>query len=237
MPQTMTYKYQDGQQDCHGYIATPDGNTPAPVVLVGHALSGCTDFERQRAEALAENGYIGFAIDIYGDGKNGRSFDEKFALMDVFLRDRTLLLQRATAALTAAQTIARTNGQIAGIGYCFGGLTMLDLARSGARMAGVVSFHGNLSAPPLPPQPIYSKVLALHGGNDPRVPVEQVIAFSEEMSSKNVDWQLYTYGNAMHSFTNPAMNYPDRGMVYHPLTAQRSWHAMLSFLDEIFTAA
>jgi dienelactone hydrolase len=127
------------------------------------------------------------------------------------------------------------DSRIAAIGFCFGGLCSLDLARAGADLKGVVSFHGLLGALDDNSHPIKAKILALHGHDDPMVPVEQVIAFEKEMTKAGADWQLHTFGNTQHAFTNPLANNPDFGTVYQPEADKRSWILMENFLAEIFT--
>jgi dienelactone hydrolase len=209
-----------------------------PGILIVHDWTGVTDFNRSKAEKLAELGYVGFAVDMYGNGANGKTKEEKSALMKPLVEDRKLLLLRLQSALKAIRELPFVDpNRIAIMGYCFGGLCALDLARSGADILGAVSFHGNLSRPSFTgDETIRAKVLALHGADDPLVPKTQVSDFEKEMTAKKVDWQLYVYGGAMHSFTNPLANDPDFGTVYNAKADHRSWRAMKDFLTEIFTA-
>lgn len=209
---------------------------PRPGVLVAHAWGGRSEFEDRRAEQLAELGYVGFALDLYGKGVRGGNADENAALMQPLLDDRLQLQKRMAAALDqlgGRKDVDRS--RMAAIGFCFGGLCVLDLARSGADVSGVASFHGLLGSPEQGgTADIAAKVLVLHGWQDPLATPEQVLAFSEEMSSRHADWQLHAYGKAMHAFTNPAANDVDHGLLYDPEVDHRSWDAMRLFLGEVF---
>ncbi len=226
------YSCADDSVGLRGQIAMPAGGGPAPVVMVAHAWGGCGKFEQECAERLSADGYIGFAVDVYGEGRCSDNIDEKSALMQPLLDNRALLLLRISAALDEARKLPGSNGKVAGIGFCFGGLTMLDLARSGADFAGLVSFHGALAPPGRPTNPIKVKLLVLNGHCDPMVPSEQVAEFQKEVSDAGADWQLVNYSDAMHSFSNPAVNEPSLGMMYHQRTAERAWRAMDNFLVE-----
>jgi len=140
------------------------------------------------------------------------------------------------AARAAAKQLSWVDAsQCAAIGFCFGGLCVLDLARTGSDLQGVVSFHGLLGAPGnTDGNVVKAKVLVLHGHDDPMVSVEQVIAFEQEMTRAGADWQLHCYGNTMHAFTNPLANDPKFGTVYQPDADRRSWQAMQNFLNELF---
>lgn len=227
--------YQEGNVDFEGFLAYEKSSEPKPLVLVAPDWSGRNEFACVYAEKLAELGYIGFAIDMFGQGKVGKTTEEKQQLMQPLINDRQLLRRRISAAFDKAKTISMVDStKIAAIGFCFGGLCVLDLARSGAKISGVVSFHGLLFGANLPAEKIHAKVLALHGFNDPMVQPDQVLAFEEEMTTANVDWQLYTFGNTMHAFTNPMANDPDLGTVYNPVAERRAIIAMKNFLQEIF---
>jgi dienelactone hydrolase len=162
---------------------------------------------------------------------------EAGSLSGIYRGNRPLMRACANAGLEVlrSHSLADTN-RIAAIGYCFGGTVVLEMARSGAELAGVVSFHGGLSTPnPGDAKNIKGKALVLHGADDPAVPPEQVIVFQDEMRKANVDWQMVTYGGAVHSFTNPdAGNDPSRGAAYNGKADKRSWEAMKLFFAEIF---
>lgn len=207
-----------------------------PIILVVHDWSGRNSFASQKAEELAELGYVGFAIDMYGKGKAGNTKEEKLALMQPLMNDRVKLRKRIQSALSAIKKIDEANpSKVGAIGFCFGGLCALDLARCGANVTGVVSFHGLLLPPNHQSTQIKAKILVLHGFDDPMVPPSQVIDFSEEMTQGKVDWQLIMYGNTMHAFMNPEANDPASGLLYNKTTAVRAWIAMKDFFAECFS--
>lgn len=227
--------YSCEQTEFSGYLAWNQATTTAPAVLICHAWGGRDEFCHERADALAELGYAAFALDVYGKGVRGGSVEENQALMRPLLEDRGLLRRRLAAALEAARAQPEVDAsRVAAIGYCFGGLCVLDMARDGADLGGVVSFHGLLSAPEtIANAPIQTRVLVCHGHDDPMVPPEQVLGFQQEMTAAGVDWQVHSYGHAQHSFTNPEANNPDLGAAYHPDADRRSWRAMTDFLAEV----
>ena len=199
--------------------------------------TGCNDFTCQKAQQMVEMGYIGFAIDMYGEGKLGKNNEEKSALIQPMIDDRQLLIKRITAAYQQLQKQPEVIvNKIAAMGFCFGGLCVIDLARSGADVLGVVSFHGLLF--PLPDtikqNTIQAKLLILHGYEDPMVPPDSVIAFTNEMTQTQVDWQLHMYGKTMHAFTNPLANDKNFGTVYSQVAERRALQSMVNFLDELF---
>jgi len=233
--QTAEYEYSEGETTCKGYLAWPDTPGPKACVLVAPAWGGRQAFENARAEKFAEMGYVGFAIDIYGDGITGGSVDENSKLMKPYLDDRALLQRRMQAAVAAASADERVDGdRIAAIGYCFGGLAVLDLARTGADVRGVVSMHG-LFMPPGNTEGVRigAKVLALHGWDDPMVPPDAVVALAKELSEAGADWQLHAYGHTKHAFTHPEANDPDLGAIYSEDADRRSWIAAGNFLTEV----
>lgn len=228
-------EYRDGDTILEGYFSPGASSTKKPLVMVVHDWSGRNEFACRKADQLAELGYAGFAIDMYGKGKTGNTKEEKSALIQPFMADRSVLLRRVLAAFDAAKKLPGIDSQkIAAIGFCFGGLCALDLARSGANVAGVVSFHGLLNAPEhLPKHNITAKILALHGYDDPMATHEHIITFCNEMTAANANWQMDMYGNTMHAFTNPQANDPGFGTVYNKQADERSWQAMKDFLNEI----
>lgn len=203
---------------------------PRPLVLVAGTFMGRTPFEEEKARALAELGYIAVAIDLYGVDHWPADMDQASAAMNAFNADRGELRDRLHAALDAAlATRAPIDPKrIAAIGFCFGGKCVLDLARSGADIAGVVSFHGLYDAPPFPNGAIKAKILALHGWEDPLAPPEAVLGLAREMTEAGADWQVHAYGHTVHAFTNPA-----RPGMYSPVFDARSWQAMRNFLTEV----
>lgn len=232
-----TVSYLDGDVVLEAFFAFDDallGRRPA--VLINHTWVGRDDFVAEKAKKLAALGYVGFAVDMYGKGVLGSSPEQNMQLMQPFMADRAMLQKRMLAALAAVKLMPWVDdSKIASIGFCFGGLCSLDLARTGVDIKGVVSFHGLLVAPEnVQAQPIKAKVLALHGRDDPLVPTEQVQAFEQEMTEAGADWQLHSYGHTVHAFTNPLANDPVFGTVYQADADRRSWIAMQNFLTEIF---
>jgi dienelactone hydrolase len=227
----------DGDVVLEAFFAVDDARTGRrPAVLINHTWVGRDEFVAGKAKKLAELGYVGFAVDMYGKGVLGSGPEENMKLMQPFMTDRAMLQQRMKAALAAVKLMPWVDdSKIAAIGFCFGGLCSLDLARTGVDIKGVVSFHG-LLVPPGNTQgaAIKAKILTLHGNDDPLVPAEQVLAFEQEMTEAGADWQLHTYGNTMHAFTNPLANDPAFGTVYQADADRRSWVAMQNFLTEIF---
>lgn len=231
------YLYHHDNLELKGFLAYDKAkDSQRPAVIIVHDWSGRNDFACQKAQQIAHMGYLGFALDMYGQGRTGNSNDEKTALMNPLATNRSLLRDRIRAAYDTVRSIPEVDThRIAVIGFCFGGLCALDLARSGADLKGVISFHGLLGrAENLPSHPIKAKVLALHGYNDPMVKPEQVHAFCQEMTDAKVDWQVHMYGHVQHAFTNPQAHDLSLGLVYHSIAAQRAWQAMCAFLQEIF---
>lgn len=230
-------EYRDGDTLLEGRIAWDDRFPgPRPGVLVAHAWGGRSDFEDGKADYLAGRGYAGFALDLYGKGIRGSNPEENAALMQPFLDDRAMLQQRLLASLAAMRDLPEVDAnRVAAIGFCFGGLCVLDIARTGEDIAGVVSLHGLLGAPGnTGGNEIRARVLALHGWDDPMATPDHVKALADELTAMGADWQLHAYGNTMHAFTNPAANAPDMGTVYNATADKRSALAMTNFLEELF---
>jgi dienelactone hydrolase len=220
---------------CEADVARPAGPGPHPAVLIAPTIRGPSDLERQVAERLAGLGYVAVLIDVYGKDKRDMAPEDARAQMNALLADRALLRARLLAALAFVQGLDGVDvGRIAVIGYCFGGLCALDLARTGTdAVRGVVSFHGLLTAPDLGAQgPIRAKVLALHGWDDPLAQPAAALAFATEMTAAGADWQLHAYGRVGHAFTNPGANAP--GLRYDEAADRRSWAALEHFLAETF---
>lgn len=233
--------YKDDKTVLQGYIAYDDSFWGVrPGVLVVHEWYGHNDYVRQRANQLAKLGYVAFAVDMYGKGILAKNQEEAGKLAAIFKNDRALMRRRINVALEVFKMDSVIpfvdKGKIAAIGYCFGGTTVLELARSGAELNGVVSFHGNLDTHDLTnARKIKTKVLALHGADDPYVPADQVAAFEKEMREGGVDWQLISYGNAVHGFTNLSNGFEKaKGAAYDEKADKRSWEAMKIFFNEIF---
>lgn len=233
-----TVNYLDDEVLLEGYFAYDDAiEGIRPAVLIHHTWVGRDEFVADKARKLAELGYLAFATDMYGQGIIGTSPEENAKLMQPFMDDRAKLQKRLRAALKAVKLLPwADNNRVAAIGFCFGGLCALDLARSGADLCGVVAFHGLLTAPDNIPTPkIKAKVLVLHGHDDPMAPPDHVLALQTELTKAGVDWQVHVFGNTMHAFTNPVANNPDFGTVYQADADRRSWQAMQNFLAEVFS--
>ncbi len=231
-------EYKDADATLEGYLGFDDAvKGKRPGVLVIHDWMGVGPYIEKRVGQLAALGYIALAADIYGKGVRPKSMEEAADLANRYKADRALMRSRARAGLKALQanTLADTK-RMAAIGYCFGGTAVLELARDGADVAGLVSFHGGLQTPtPDDAKNIRGKVLVLHGADDPLVPPNEVLAFEEEMRRALVDWQVIIYGGAVHSFTNPvAGDDPSKGAAYNEKADKRSWEAMKGFFQEIF---
>jgi dienelactone hydrolase len=233
--------YKDGPTALEGYLAYPANATgPRPLVLVVHEWWGLNDYAKGRARQLAELGYVAFAVDMYGKGVLATDAAGAGKLAGQFKSDRPMARRRIIAALDAVRTNPRVDGQrVAAIGYCFGGTVVLELARSGADVRGVVSFHGGLDTPmPIAPadgRTIKAKVLVCTGADDKAAPTSQIADFEDEMRRAKVDYEINIYGGAVHAFTNPASGGdPTRNVAYNAAADRRSWRAMRNFLNEIF---
>ena len=231
---TETVNYQAKNIDLKGYVAFPDVDN-APLVLIAHTWAGKDEFVHQRAEDLAALGYVGFAVDMYGNGKVGADTAENESLMTPLVSDRDMLKDRIVSALNYGKSLPGVDSsRAAAIGYCFGGLVVLDLARSGEDLNGVVSFHGLLMPSDISEKGIKAKVLVLHGERDPMVPLDMVDTFQKEMTEADADWQLHSYGGTYHAFTNPDANDPNLGTQFNKSANDRSWQSMKNFFAEIF---
>ena len=229
----ITYHYED--KNYIGFVAYPDKEL-APLVLIAHTWAGRDSFVEERAKELAELGYIAMAVDMYGDGKIGSSTEENQSLMTPLVENRNLLKGVINAALSHGKSLEGVDvNNVAAIGYCFGGLVVLDLARSGTELNGVVSFHGLLMGSEIAEAGVRSKILVLHGERDPMVPLNMVDEFQKEMTNANADWQLHSYGNTYHAFTNPEANDPSLGTQFNKDSNNRSWQSMNNFFEEIFS--
>ena len=237
--QTRLIDYADGDKVLEGQLAWDDSiDGPRPGVMVCHAWGGRSDFENNKAIELAKLGYAGFALDLYGKGVLGSGPEENSVLMQPFLDDRPMLQQRLLLSLQTMREQPEVDpSSTAAIGFCFGGLCVLDIARTGEDLDGVVSLHGLFSSPGnTTANTIKAKILALHGWDDPMAPPDAVVALAEELTSMGADWQLHGFGNTMHAFTNPQANDPDFGTVYSDSADRRSRVALQNFLAELFGA-
>ena len=229
--------YRDGAVTLKGYLADDGRPGPRPGVVLFPEAFGIGEHVIERARRLAAVGYVALAADPYGDGANARDLPHAIELMTGVRSDVNRWRARARAALDALSAQPNVDrARLAAIGYCFGGSTALELGRSGAPLAAIVSFHGGLEAPvPQDAANICAKVLVCHGAGDPLVSPEQVATFEAQMRGTKVDWQLTTYGGAVHSFTNPeADKLGNPGLAYNASADRRSWAAMLSLFEEAF---
>jgi len=234
----MFIEYKHNNDALEAYCAYPDSELSSsfPLVLVSHAWAGRDDFAINVARDLAHKGYVGFALDLYGKNKIGKTTEEKSALMQPFMQDRKFLHERMLLNIDEAKKLDFVDEtKTAAIGFCFGGLCVLDMARIGVDLNGVISFHGLLSAPEnVHYLDIMSKVLALHGADDPMVSFQDVENFKKEMDEHEADWQINIYGNTKHGFSVPDANDQNLGVIYNAQTAKRAWKECYNFLDELF---
>lgn len=211
-----------------------------PTVLVFHGMEGRSDAQLQFAARLVEQGYQAVAVDLFGEDVSRGGIEATGAAMASFVEDRVALADRLAAVLETLTAAPQVDPQrMAAIGFCFGGLCVLDLARYGHPLVGVASFHGLLKPPPDAEErrDITAKVIVFHGWDDPFAPPEDVVALGAEFSDKGVDWQLHAYGNTMHAFMAPFANDPSRGVLFSESASARAWTSASHFLAECFAAA
>jgi dienelactone hydrolase len=208
-------------------------DSPKPGILLIHGGAGLDGHAREQARRYAELGYAVLACDMYGDGVAGDR-ERVMACLTALRDDPAFLVRRGQAGLKALSRCPEVGEDVAAVGFCFGGMAALALARSGANLAGAVSIHGSLATgDPAEPGAVTAKVLACHGASDPHVPMDDVVAFTDEMNRADADWQLAIYGNAMHGFTHKhAVAGAMPGVAYDPLADQRSFAATRAFLAE-----
>ncbi len=234
---TEAVAYKAGDTVCEGFLAYDKAVTGArPGVLIAHQWKGLGDYEKKRAVMLAELGYTAFAVDVYGQGVRPANPQDAGALAGRYKGDRALLRSRMNAGFEVLKKNPLADPKrLSAIGYCFGGTAVLELARGGAELNGVVSFHGGLSSPtPADAKNIRGKVLVLHGADDPFVKPDEVAAFGDEMRAAKVDWQLFSYGGAVHAFSDfGAGNDNGKGAAYNEAADRRSWAAMKVFFGEV----
>jgi dienelactone hydrolase len=235
----MDLEYFDGAQRCLGVLELPDAATfpgPRPGIIAVHEAWGLGAQVQRRARMLADLGYVALAADIFGDRHIPADPPEAFAIIGDFLGDRPKLRARAAAAVSALKSHPGCDGRIAAIGYCFGGSTVLELARSGnPDVLGVISFHGGLETPTPAAAGVTAKILVCHGAEDDLIPHAHLTAFLSEMAAAGADCQTIAYTGAKHSFTNPeAKGELMPTIIYDARTDHRSWTAMRAHLDEMF---
>ncbi|MGH7953398.1 MAG: dienelactone hydrolase family protein [Limisphaerales bacterium] len=236
---TETIGYKHGDAALEGFVAYDNSTRDKrPGVLVVHQWQGITDYEKMRAQQLAQLGCVAFCADIFGKGIHPKTVQEAGATAGKFRGgDRKLLRERVNAGLDELKKNQFVDAnRVAAIGYCFGGTTVIELARSGAELNGVVSFHGGLDSPnPSDGKNIQCKVLALAGADDPFQDPKNLAAFEKEMRDSKVDWQITFYGGAVHAFTQPDVDKDNLdGAKYNEHADKRSWEAMKVFFAEIF---
>jgi dienelactone hydrolase len=233
---TKTVEYKKGKDAFEGVLVYPDNaKGKVPGVLMIHNWMGVTDETKKQATRMAELGFAVFAVDIYGKGVRPKTPEEAGKISGSYRTDRALFRERLQLGLDILRGQKEVNAdKVLAVGYCFGGTGAIELARSGANINGVVSFHGGLDSPtPADGKNIKAKVLALHGADDPYVKAEDLAAFEQEMRDNKVDWQLYKYGNAVHSFTEmSAGNDNSKGAAYNAAADARSFEAFKDFAKE-----
>lgn len=229
-------EYRDGDTTFEGFAAwNMDTGGRRPAVLIAHDWAGLLELSKERALRFAKQGYVGFAIDVYGKGKRGTPGSDNSALMKPLMEDRALLRRRLVAAVEACRSREAVDpDKLAVIGFCFGGLCALDLARANAPgLRAATSFHGIYTPPNLGAQPpISAKVLVCHGWDDPYTPPEAAIGLASELTAAKADWQLHAYGHTLHAFTTPGANKPETGAKFDANANRRSFAALDDFLDE-----
>jgi dienelactone hydrolase len=239
--QSKSIDYRHGDTVLKGFLAYDD-KAPGkrPGILVVHEWWGLNDYARQRAEMLAELGYVAFAVDMYGAGKTVTTAEEAGQLAGPFYQDIPKLRARLAAGLDVLKSQDNVDStKLAAIGYCFGGTCCLQFALGGADLAGVVSFHGGLFTPvEAEAASCKARLLILHGADDPLIPEEQISSFQQVLRKAGTRWEMVSYGGAVHAFTNPgAGRVGIKGVAYHAEADRRSWQHMKHFFDELFAAA
>ena len=234
MTGTRRIESRHGESVLEGFLTTANPEQARPGILVFPNFLGLDESDEAVASRLAGLGYAAFGCDLYGRGKRGTDRESGFALMAPFRDDRAFLQERMKSLLETARALPEIDpSRMAAIGFCFGGLCVLDLARTGADIAGVASFHGLLSPPGNLPEPkIRARVAVYHGWADASVPPDQLVALGEELSRAGCDWQIQAYGGAVHGFTH--LGDPDTEIPHNQLAAERSWRSLEAFLGECF---
>lgn len=217
-------------------VLTDDAGAPRPGILLFPNVLGTKEADFAYAEKVAALGYTVLVADIYGQGKRATRDDADMGrYMNALNADRTLLRDRLNAAHAVLKALPEADaGRTAAIGFCFGGKCVLDLARSGADIAGGVSFHGVYDAPPFANSKITASLLMCHGWDDPIAPPEATVALANELTKAGCDWQIHAYGHTGHAFTDQAVNMPEKGLAYSPDADRRSFRSMRDFLADMF---
>jgi dienelactone hydrolase len=231
---TVAYEHEGVGLD--GMLAVDDAASgPRPGVLVVHGMEGRSGAQVEFARRLTEWGYAGFAVDLFGIGDDG-DLGRGEPLMAAMMADRDLVRRRMLHAVELVRALPEVDSErVAAIGFCFGGLCVLDLARSGAEVCGVASFHGVLTPPEgAERHEIPAKVIVFHGWDDPFAPPEHVVELGKELTEAGADWQVHAYGDTMHAFMARWANRPEAGIMYSERAARRAWSSLGSFLTEAF---
>jgi dienelactone hydrolase len=222
-------------EDLEGVLVARRDSARRPGVIIFPTVMGVSEHELGFARELVHLGYTGFVADLFGKRFHGAPREVMSNELKRLRSDRASLRRRLLVILECVSKLAAVESdRIVAIGYCFGGQCALDLARSGAGLAGVASFHGLLDPPGLPPQPIKAKVLAFHGWDDPMAPPEAVVALGNELTAAGADWQIHAYGHVAHGFTNPNATGAIPGVLFNEVATERSWTSLINFLEEIF---
>ncbi|MBB5164362.1 dienelactone hydrolase family protein [Mycobacterium sp. AZCC_0083] len=232
---TLPFDYEHAGLDFGGVLVS--GERPnAPAVLVFHGMEGRSDAQVEFCHLLAELGYRAVAVDLFGRAVTEAGPDACAAAMDAFLKDRRALRDRIIGVVDTIRDLSGIDADaMAAIGFCFGGLCVLDAARHGVKLRAVGAFHGLLTPLPEPSDaPIHPKIAVYHGWADPLAPPADVVALAAELTERGADWQLHAYGHAMHAFMATFANAPERGIQHDEKTYRRAWASLVDFLDETF---
>lgn len=226
--------YQDDGVELEAFVVRPR-EANRPIVILCHAWKGRDDFICDKAEKIADLGFVACALDMYGKGVIGKSNEESGRLKKPFLNDRSLLQKRVLKGYNLAKTLQDANtSKIGALGFGFGAMCALDLARAGVDLEAVISIYGHFDEPTnCPTHPIKAKVLIEHGYKDPVSPISELRYFEEELNRLDVDWQTHIYGNAYHAFATPSANSSENGLLYNPIAAARAWDETTQFLREV----
>lgn len=234
MVETSLIPYSDEHVQLEGFSASSSGKRKSPLVILCHAWRGRDEFIEEKTKQIASLGFVGFALDMYGKGILGNSKEENSALKKPFIEDRIFLKKRALKGFEAACHLPDVDlARIAVLGFGFGGICALDLARSGLDLRGVISIYGHFGPPKTKTRPIKAKVLILHGYNDPISPISELHAFQEEMNNENVNWQSHVFSNTYHAFANPFANDRSAGLLHNPDSAHQAWELAKKFLMDV----